>query len=118
LTQMSITCLERLLQHQPPSHFRGGTSNYPRSMLAAVLVLLYEKAGSLRVLLTTRSKSLRSHPFQTALPGGKFDYGDNDMTTTAVSYVVLICISKHHHELTKLAATFRYEKPMRKWAFP
>ncbi|KAF8484378.1 NUDIX hydrolase domain-like protein [Gautieria morchelliformis] len=84
LTPKSIACLERLLQHQPPNHFRGGTSNYPRSMLAAVLVLLYEKAGSLRVLLTTRSKSLRSHPFQTALPGGKFDYGDNDMTATAM----------------------------------
>src|ERR1700689_4651129 len=37
------------------------------SKLAAVLVLLYECAGELRVLLTTRSKTLRSHPGQTAL---------------------------------------------------
>lgn len=58
-------------------------------MVAAVLVLLYEKAGSLRVLLTTRSKSLRSHPYQTALPGGKFDEEDADMTTTAVSQVFI-----------------------------
>jgi len=31
-----------------------------------VLVLLYEREGALRVLLTTRSKELRSHPGQTA----------------------------------------------------
>ncbi|KAI9573995.1 hypothetical protein HD554DRAFT_2012754, partial [Boletus coccyginus] len=35
---------------------------------AAVLVLLYEKEGEPRVLLTTRSKLLRTHPGQTALP--------------------------------------------------
>ena len=36
----------------------------PRNKLAAVLVLLFEKEGVLRVLLTTRSKTLRSHPGQ------------------------------------------------------
>ncbi|KZP27423.1 hypothetical protein FIBSPDRAFT_948689 [Athelia psychrophila] len=40
---------------------------------AAVLVLLYEIDGKIRVLLTTRSKNLRTHPGQTALPGGKAD---------------------------------------------
>lgn len=84
LTPKSIACLERLFQHRPEY---CNTTNYPKSMVAAVLVLLYEKAGSLRVLLTTRSKSLRSHPYQTALPGGKFDEEDADMTTTAVSQV-------------------------------
>jgi coenzyme A diphosphatase NUDT7 len=87
LTPKSLACLERLIQHQPPSHFSSIVSDYPRSMLAAVLVLLYEQAGSLRVLLTTRSKLLRSHPYQTALPGGKFDNEDKDMTTTAVSNI-------------------------------
>lgn len=90
LTPNSIASLERLFQHQPPSHFGNITSKYPRPMLAAVLVLLYEKAGSLRVLLTTRSKSLRSHPYQTALPGGKFDSEDDDMTTTAVSNILVL----------------------------
>ena len=50
-----------------------------------MLVLLYERAGGLRVLLTTRSKELRSHPGQTALPGGKVDEGDAGVVETAVS---------------------------------
>ena len=57
-------------------------------MLAAVLVVLYERPGGrggLRVLLTTRSKELRSHPGQTALPGGKVDKTDASVVETAVS---------------------------------
>ena len=60
-------------------------SPYPTSKLAAVLVLLYERNGQIRVLLTTRSKKLRSHPGQTALPGGKCDESDVDILDTAVS---------------------------------
>jgi coenzyme A diphosphatase NUDT7 len=60
-----------------------------RYVLAAVLVLLYERAGGLRVLLTTRSKELRSHPGQTALPGGKVDQSDAGVVETAVSHLVL-----------------------------
>ncbi|TFK49521.1 hypothetical protein OE88DRAFT_1662001 [Heliocybe sulcata] len=58
-------------------------TSYPSTKLAAVLVLLFERAGELRVLLTTRSKSLRSHPGQTALPGGKVDPTDVDIIATA-----------------------------------
>jgi hypothetical protein len=58
---------------------------HPSSRLAAVLVLLYERAGRIHVLLTTRSKELRSHPGQTALPGGKVDKEDGDVIETAVS---------------------------------
>lgn len=54
-------------------------------MLAAVLVLLYEKSDELRVLLTTRSKLLRAHPGETALPGGKVDKDDASLVFTAVS---------------------------------
>jgi coenzyme A diphosphatase NUDT7 len=57
-------------------------------VLAAVLVVLYERPGGrggLRVLLTTRSKELRSHPGQTALPGGKVDKTDAGVVETAVS---------------------------------
>lgn len=50
-----------------------------------MLVLLYEKEGNLRVLLTTRSKTLRAHPGQTALPGGKVDDTDKDVVHTAVN---------------------------------
>ncbi|KAF9779282.1 NUDIX hydrolase domain-like protein, partial [Thelephora terrestris] len=49
----------------------------------AVLILLFEKEGSLRVLLTTRSKNLRSHPGQTALPGGMYDETDESLVATA-----------------------------------
>ena len=58
---------------------------------AAVLVLLYEKDGNLRVLLTTRAKTMRTHPGQTALPGGAKDDTDTDIVYTAVCYEILIC---------------------------
>jgi peroxisomal coenzyme A diphosphatase NUDT7 len=60
---------------------------FPANKKGAVLILLFElnKDGHLRVLLTTRSKSLRSHPGQTALPGGKVDPSDKNAIATAVS---------------------------------
>lgn len=54
------------------------------SKLAAVLIILYEQDGLIRVVLTTRSKELRTHVGQTALPGGKKDPIDVDSTATAV----------------------------------
>ncbi|KAA1467357.1 hypothetical protein DENSPDRAFT_832377 [Dentipellis sp. KUC8613] len=80
LSPQSRACIERLQQHEAEEF---DLSDHPASKLAAVLVLLYEKAGELRVLLTTRSKSLRSHPGQTALPGGKVEEGDRDVVGTA-----------------------------------
>ena len=53
-------------------------------MESLVLVLLYEKNGELRVLLTTRAKTMRAHPGQTALPGGKVDDTDVDAIAAAV----------------------------------
>ena len=50
-----------------------------------MLVLLYEKEGRLRVLLTTRAKTLRMYPGQTALPGGKMHDTDSNIVGTAVS---------------------------------
>jgi hypothetical protein len=108
LSENSRACIERLCRHEPPDRFELGTSNEYVSttnvlagrraatlcanliyssfshVLAAVLVLLYERAGGLRVLLTTRSKELRSHPGQTALPGGKVDQSDAGVVETAV----------------------------------
>jgi len=60
------------------------STSFPRSRLAAVLVLLYEDQGKLRVLLTTRSKALRTHAGQTALPGGRVDETDKNFVETAV----------------------------------
>ena len=56
--------------------------------------MLYERPGGrggLRVLLTTRSKELRSHPGQTALPGGKVDKTDAGVVETAVSVFLQLC---------------------------
>ncbi|KAG1740396.1 NUDIX hydrolase domain-like protein, partial [Suillus occidentalis] len=81
LTPNTRACVERLRTCQLD---RPDLSRQPTSKLAAVLVLLYEQAGELRVLLTTRSKSLRAHPGQTALPGGKADKGDESLVWTAL----------------------------------
>ncbi|KAJ8072775.1 hypothetical protein PM082_016334 [Marasmius tenuissimus] len=60
----------------------------PNPKLAAVLILLYHSPNDpnhhLRVLLTQRSKSLRTHPGQTALPGGRKDDTDPDLVSTAL----------------------------------
>ncbi|KAF8895597.1 hypothetical protein BD779DRAFT_1434223 [Infundibulicybe gibba] len=59
------------------------SSAIPKNKLAAVLVLLYEQAGELHVVLTTRSKSLRTHAGQTACPGGRLEDSDEDLIATA-----------------------------------
>ncbi|GLB40679.1 putative NUDIX domain containing protein [Lyophyllum shimeji] len=76
----SRACIQRLIAHCAEHH---DLSVHPRTKLGAVLVLLYEHAGELRVLLTTRSKSLRTHPGQTALPGGRVDSSDRNFIETA-----------------------------------
>ncbi|KAJ6614591.1 NUDIX hydrolase domain-like protein [Mycena sp. CBHHK59/15] len=82
LSPSSQESIRRLESHQldPPD-----LSAFPKSRLAAVLVLLYEDDGEsdLRVLLTTRSKLLRTHAGQTALPGGRVDDTDIDLIETA-----------------------------------
>ncbi|KAJ7108739.1 NUDIX hydrolase domain-like protein [Mycena epipterygia] len=80
LSATSKATVMRLVSHNwdPPD-----LSAFPRSRLAAVLVLLYEEVGELRVLLTTRSKALRTHAGQTALPGGRVDESDADLVQTA-----------------------------------
>ena len=65
------------------------SSSYPRSKLGAVLVLLYEDSGKLRVLLTTRAKTLRFEGGQTALPGGMFEESDKNLVDTAVSIITV-----------------------------
>lgn len=53
--------------------------SFPKNKLAAVLVLLHlNPLGELSVTLTTRSSRLRSHPGETALPGGRWEEGDGE----------------------------------------
>lgn len=83
-TPRTLKCIERLRNYKPPS--LPNFDIFPANRRAAVLILLFElnRDGHLRVLLTTRSKSLRSHPGQTALPGGKADPLDEDVIATAL----------------------------------
>ena len=51
---------------------------------AAVLLLLYRKAGDYRILLNKRSESVDEHKGEIALPGGRWDEGDPDLLATAL----------------------------------
>ncbi|KAF7424314.1 hypothetical protein PC9H_009621 [Pleurotus ostreatus] len=80
LTETSRAVVQRLHTYTP----EPWPSDYASSKHASVLVLLYERDGIIRVLLTTRSKALRTHAGQTALPGGKVDDTDTDVVHTAL----------------------------------
>ncbi|KAF5382096.1 hypothetical protein D9615_004219 [Tricholomella constricta] len=76
----SRLCIQRLIENIPEPY---DLSAHPQTRLGAVLILLYEDQGELRVLLTTRSKNLRTHAGQTALPGGRVDDCDRNFSETA-----------------------------------
>ncbi|WVO16634.1 hypothetical protein L204_104313 [Cryptococcus depauperatus] len=80
LSEESLNCLKRLVNHEPES-----VPDFGIVKQAAVLVLLFQPSHSdkLHVLLTTRARTLRRHPLQTALPGGKVDADDWDAIYTA-----------------------------------
>ncbi|KAI0085266.1 NUDIX hydrolase domain-like protein [Irpex rosettiformis] len=81
VSEQALQHIERLLKHRPEA---VESLDRTKARQAAVLVLLYEKPeGELRVLLTTRAKTLRTHPGQTALPGGRMDESDESIVETA-----------------------------------
>jgi 8-oxo-dGTP pyrophosphatase MutT (NUDIX family) len=51
---------------------------------AAVLLPLLEGRSGLEIVLTKRSSALKHHPGQVALPGGKVDATDRDVTAAAL----------------------------------
>jgi 8-oxo-dGTP pyrophosphatase MutT (NUDIX family) len=51
---------------------------------AAVLMLLYDRAGEAHLLLTKRSEHLPSHPGQVSLPGGVRETSDASLMHTAL----------------------------------
>ena len=53
----------------------------PFSGQSAVLVALFEEAGSTHVVLTRRSLALRFHSGEIALPGGRRDPGESPIDT-------------------------------------
>ncbi|KAF8313653.1 hypothetical protein DL93DRAFT_2080982 [Clavulina sp. PMI_390] len=87
VSQTLKTIAKRVLDYHddtPQVHIGNYPEYVPTRKLAAVLVLLFERDGVVRVLLTTRSKQLRSHPGQVALPGGKSDPEDGTPFATAL----------------------------------
>ncbi|XP_029908803.1 peroxisomal coenzyme A diphosphatase NUDT7 [Myripristis murdjan] len=63
----------------------GSTFSYlPVLPKASVLVPLFVRQGELHVLMTLRSKQLRSGAGEVCFPGGKRDPGDRDDTDTAL----------------------------------
>ncbi|KAL7419386.1 hypothetical protein Q5752_006224 [Cryptotrichosporon argae] len=80
LSAESRECLSNLTAYEAPP-----LPDFGIVKRAAVLVCLFQRPGEarLRVLLTTRAKTLRRHPSQTALPGGKVDPEDPSAIHTA-----------------------------------
>ncbi|ORY30327.1 NUDIX hydrolase domain-like protein [Naematelia encephala] len=80
LSEESRECILRLKRYRAPP-----LPDFGLVKQAAVLVPLFQKPGDdkLSVLLTTRAKTLRRHPNQTALPGGKVDPEDPSPIHTA-----------------------------------
>jgi 8-oxo-dGTP pyrophosphatase MutT (NUDIX family) len=56
----------------------------PGSTDAAVLVPLYETAGDLHAVFTKRRDDLRRHAGEISFPGGRQDFPDEDLRTTAL----------------------------------
>jgi len=55
-----------------------------QGMRAAVLVALYEQDGGLRLIMTRRPDTMRSHPGDVVFPGGMIDPGDESPAHTAI----------------------------------
>ncbi|ORY30329.1 NUDIX hydrolase domain-like protein [Naematelia encephala] len=76
----SLQCLHRFMEYErsPP------VGRIPKRRSAAVAVILFVgRLGDLYVLLSTRAGNMRSYAHDTALPGGKYEEGDEDEEGTA-----------------------------------
>ena len=64
--------------------YRPQRLSHDKATAAAVLLLIYEKAGEPYVVLTRRTEDVEHHKGETSFPGGAFDPDDGDMLTTAL----------------------------------
>ncbi|KAH6829134.1 nudix hydrolase-like protein 15 [Perilla frutescens var. hirtella] len=75
----------RLNQSNQGSDIKIEDSTSDETNRAAVLICLFEgKDGDLRVILTKRSSTMSSHSGEVALPGGKWEEGDESDAATAM----------------------------------
>jgi len=64
--------------------YRPQHLSHDTAIPAGVLLLLYEKAGELYIVLTRRTEDVEHHKGETSFPGGAFDPDDGDLLTTAL----------------------------------
>lgn len=64
--------------------YRPQRLSHDKATPAAVLLLIYEKAGEPYVVLTRRTEDVEHHKGETSFPGGAFDPDDGDLVTTAL----------------------------------
>jgi coenzyme A diphosphatase NUDT7 len=87
----SLQCLHRLSEYVPTRIATTATEagrsrgrRFPKKRSAAVAIVIFVgRLGDLYVLLSTRAGNMRSYASDTALPGGKYEDGDEDMEGTA-----------------------------------
>lgn len=82
LSQESLDIIKRLREYRPPSP--SIYSSLPLKYRAAVLILLFaDRRGDLKIVLTVRSRHLRTFPGQVAFPGGRADHVSETPAQTA-----------------------------------
>jgi len=64
--------------------YRPQRLSHDKATPAAVLLLIYEKAGEPYVVLTRRTEDVEHHKGETSFPGGASDPNDGDMLATAL----------------------------------
>ncbi|OAV98750.1 hypothetical protein PTTG_25491 [Puccinia triticina 1-1 BBBD Race 1] len=84
---------------------RPPVPTFPKKRQAAVMVGLFaSRQGHLNVLLTRRSKTMRTYAGETALPGGKMEPQDLSLEDTACRKAHEECgITLNRHKVRKLA---------------
>ncbi|KAI8455452.1 hypothetical protein BY996DRAFT_7030816, partial [Phakopsora pachyrhizi] len=81
--QESLSGIENLSKLRPATYLLDRDLISNKKLASILLILTLDFKGDLNLILTTRSKNLRSHPGETALPGGRVDLTDDSIISAA-----------------------------------